>query len=249
MQTERQILVAGHRGCMAIRPENTMVSFQKAIELGVDMIEMDLNLTKDGHLVVIHDNTVDRTTDGTGFVRDKTLEEVLKLDAGIRFSSAYEGVRIPTFREYLELVSPYPDLLLNVEIKEKTAEALHLTVSMLKEFGLTERSWITCFDADILKDARRDYGFKTQGFPDNMLAHFEDGPDGTRSLLSSVGIPMDRVTQSLSEEYLNMGIAPWSWAVNDAESLQKSINAGIVLVTSNDPEVPLSILRRQGAHK
>lgn len=249
MQTERGMLVAGHRGCMAIRPENTMPSFQKAIELGVDMIEMDLNLTKDGHLVVIHDNTVDRTTDGTGFVHDKTLEEVRTLDAGVRFSEDYAGARIPTFREYLELVSACPELLLNVEIKEKTAEALRLAVSMLQEFGLAERSWITCFDADILKGARQAYGMKTQGFPDGMLAHFEAGADGTRTLLSSVGIPMDKVTKALADEYRQMGIEPWSWTVNDAETLQKSLDAGIALVTSNDPEVPLSILRRKGIHK
>ena len=79
-----EILVAGHRGMKALYPENTLLSMREALLHGVDMIETDLNLTKDKEVVVMHDNTVDRTTNGTGFIRDMTLEEFRRLN-GIPF--------------------------------------------------------------------------------------------------------------------------------------------------------------------
>lgn len=244
-----KILVAGHRGCLAKYPENTMVSFEKAIELGVDMIEMDINITKDKQLIVMHDNLVDRTTDGTGFSHDKTLEEIKSLDAGIRFSEKFAGTKVPTFREFMDLVSKSDSLLLNVEIKEKTFETVDLTIAMLKEYNFLDRCVITCFDAAIVKYAYTKYHMKTQGFPDDMMPNFEDGKNGTRSTLYSVGIPMARVTKELVESYNNENIKPWSWTVNDEETTLQSIESGITLVTSNDPEVPLRIFREKGLHK
>ena len=98
-QSPTHILVMGHRGLAARYPENTMLSFQKAAELGVDGIEMDLNRTSDGVLVVIHDTTVDRTTNGTGPVLNYTLQELRQLDAGA-------GERITTFAEFLDWIAP-----------------------------------------------------------------------------------------------------------------------------------------------
>ena len=82
---ENSVIVAGHRGVCAEYPENTMLSYRKAIELGVDQLEIDLNLTKDGHIVLIHDCTVDRTTEKSGRVRDYTLEEIRKISPRTRF--------------------------------------------------------------------------------------------------------------------------------------------------------------------
>lgn len=88
--------IIGHRGAAGYEPENTLLSFEKAINIGVDWIEFDLHRSADGHLVVIHDDTVDRTTDGHGNVSDMTLEELKRLDAG-------KGQQIPTFQEVIDL--------------------------------------------------------------------------------------------------------------------------------------------------
>ena len=117
-QSEENIFVAAHRGWSAKYPENTMLAFRKAVELGVDQIEMDIRVTKDGQLVVFHDETVDRVTNGTGKVCDFTLAELQQLDAGIKKGEEHKGAQIPTFRELMEFVKDVPGLTLDLELKE-----------------------------------------------------------------------------------------------------------------------------------
>lgn len=105
-----------HRGFSGKYPENTMLAFRKALECGADGIEMDVQLTKDGELVVIHDERVDRTTNGTGNVRDYTLEELQKLDASYIYSEEVGFQTIPTFDEYCRWVAGTP-LVTNIELK------------------------------------------------------------------------------------------------------------------------------------
>ena len=115
-QTVEKIGVTGHRGCKAYMAENTLESFREAFRLDVDVLEFDIHLTRDKVLVVMHDDLVDRTTDGTGCIHFKTLEEVKKLDAGVKFGQP--GLRIPTLREALECIvnEGAPEMILNVEI-------------------------------------------------------------------------------------------------------------------------------------
>ena len=110
--------VAAHRGTVEGVPENTMPAFESAYALGVDMIELDLHMTKDGEIVVIHDPTVDRTSDGHGLVSDMTLSELKRLDFGIRTDAKFQGTRIPTFREFLELTRRDDKMQFNFEFKD-----------------------------------------------------------------------------------------------------------------------------------
>ena len=112
-QSKNNIYVAAHRGWCSKYPENTMSAFKAALDIGVDQIETDVRITKDGHLVLIHDNTVDRTTNGKGFVHDMTLSELRELDAG-------NGEKIPTLKELMELVKDHPTVTLDIELKEST---------------------------------------------------------------------------------------------------------------------------------
>lgn len=93
-----------HRGFSGKYPENTMLAFKKAIESGVDGIELDVQLTKDGEVVIIHDETIDRTTDGKGLVSSYTYEELSKFDASFIYRNQIEFNKIPTLREYFELI-------------------------------------------------------------------------------------------------------------------------------------------------
>ncbi len=108
-----EFMIIGHRGAAGYEPENTLLSFRKAIDIGVDWIEFDLHRSADGHLVVIHDDTVDRTTDGHGKVRDMTLEELKKLDAG-------KGQQIPTLQEVIDLARGRVKMI--AEIKQEGIE-------------------------------------------------------------------------------------------------------------------------------
>ncbi|KRG13832.1 glycerophosphodiester phosphodiesterase [Lederbergia galactosidilytica] len=145
--------IFAHRGSSGTHPENTLAAFREAIRLGVDGIELDIQLTKDGELVVIHDYTLDRTTDGTGKLLDYTLEELKTFDAGIKFSPEFTGETIPTFREVLSLFQN-TDIKLNVEIKKPVKEETGIEEKMiqqLEEFNYINRSIISSFNHESLQ--------------------------------------------------------------------------------------------------
>ena len=108
--------IFAHRGFSGKYPENTMLAFEKAVELGVDGIELDVHLTKDNELVIIHDEDIKRTCDGEGLVKDMTLEELKKFDASATFRGVYGFNAIPTLREYFELVKD-TSVITNIELK------------------------------------------------------------------------------------------------------------------------------------
>ena len=112
--------ICAHRGASYYEPENTLRAFRRALEMGADRIEVDVRLTADGHIIALHDETVDRTTDGNGYARHMTLEEIRRLDAG-------KGEKIPTLREIINLVKDKADLLIDVKdlgMEDKLAETV-----------------------------------------------------------------------------------------------------------------------------
>ena len=114
--------VSGHRGARFIVPENTMTAFKYAIDLGVDSIETDIRFTKDKQLVIMHDETVDRTTDGHGYVREMTLEEFKKLNAARGYED-FAPEAPPTFEEFLQLCSQQENLFLNFELNVEALDS------------------------------------------------------------------------------------------------------------------------------
>ncbi len=123
LKIAKKPLIIAHRGYRAKYPENTLAAFEGAIKTGVDMIELDVLLTKDRKAVVIHDETLDRTTNGQGLVSDFALSELKALDAGSWFDARFKGERLPTLEEVLEMVDKRVSI--NVEIKRSAYEAHH----------------------------------------------------------------------------------------------------------------------------
>ncbi len=112
------MVILGHRGASAVAPENTLVAFRRALELGADGVELDVTLTRDGIPVIIHDDTLDRTTNGKGNVKNFTLEEIRQLDAGAWKGAEFRGEKIPTLDQVIDLfASTHPHPLLNIELK------------------------------------------------------------------------------------------------------------------------------------
>jgi glycerophosphoryl diester phosphodiesterase len=140
--------IIGHRGVPHLAPENTMASFEAAVKNGAEGLETDVQMTRDGELVLIHDETLDRTTDGSGFVAAHTLKELKSLDAGSRFNPAFKGERIPTLREFLEYVSG-KGLLINIEIKSGIVLYPGIEqklIDMLQSFGLGKNVIISSYN-------------------------------------------------------------------------------------------------------
>jgi glycerophosphoryl diester phosphodiesterase len=147
-----------HRGGARLWPENTLLAFQGALDLGIRYIETDVHLTRDGQIVVFHDHRLERTTDGTGFVRDHTLAELERLDAGYRFSpdgKAYpqraSGVRIPTLAEAIALD---PSLRLNIEIKERAGGLPAALFRFIEHEALHERVLVAAFEHALIREFR-----------------------------------------------------------------------------------------------
>ena len=256
-QSEKNIYVAAHRGWSEKYPENTMLAFRKAAELGVDQIEIDIRVTKDGQLVVIHDDTVDRVSNGTGKVCDFTLEELLQLDVGIKKAPEFAGIRIPTFVEFLEFVKDLPDMTVDFEIKEYNregplneyyAELCDRTLALIEEYGLTDRCVINSFGANVHQYIQQKYGNRYRHhvyYPESCMRALSRDPY-TYGYCCCV---FDKEKASF-DRIRSYGVQPWAGAsVKDNETVDWAIEMGAVLITCNNPDVVMDLLRQKGRHQ
>lgn len=152
-----QTQVCAHRGFSAIAPENTLAAFEWAIRAEADGIELDVHMTRDGQLVVLHDETVDRTTNGTGWVKDLTLLEMKQLDSGYWFDEAYMGQTIPTLAEVMELLCE-TNIWVNIELKNNIVLYAGMEEKVVQEidrFQMAERVILSSFNHYSLRHLHR----------------------------------------------------------------------------------------------
>ncbi|GHF56473.1 glycerophosphodiester phosphodiesterase [Streptomyces griseosporeus] len=199
-------LTIGHRGVMGVEPENTLRSFVAAERAGLDVIELDLHLSKDGALVVMHDADVDRTTDGSGPIAEKTLEELRELDAG-------NGERIPVFEEVLDAVRAP----LQAEIKD--VRAARSLAGVLTDRGVTDRVEVLSFhDEAIAEVARLVPGVRTA----LVAEHY--GPEVVERAVAvgaaTVCLDIQRLTLEVVERARKAGLRVCAWVVNTQQDLR-----------------------------
>ncbi|OGZ17997.1 MAG: hypothetical protein A2V72_00690 [Candidatus Nealsonbacteria bacterium RBG_13_37_56] len=200
-------LKIGHRGAKGLEPENTLRSFSKAIDLGVDMIEFDVRLTKDKKVVVIHDDKLDRTTNGKGLVKEKSLKEIKKLYAGKR-------ERIPTLEETLDSVAKR--VKVNIELKgEKTAES----VSKIIDKYLKNKKWplgyffVSSFNYQELEDFKKFQPKVKLGIiAENKETDFLKAAKQLRAF--SINLPMELINKKLVKNLHGKGFKIFAWTVN-----------------------------------
>lgn len=248
MDQGNKFYVAGHRGWMARYPQNTLLSFKKAIELGVDMLEFDIRLSRDGVMMIMHDLLLENTTNGQGPLSDYTCAELKQLDAGGKFAKEFEGLKIPTFEELCDLVRPYPDLLLNIEIKTAPddIEAADQAYAMVSRYGYLDRCVFNSFDARVVEHCHDRYQVRTHGFPAEYMQNFNLAPDGTYAKMWCIGLSMKWATPERVQEFLDRGIHPWCWSPDTEESALYALKTGLQLATCNDPAVMLRVAAQQG---
>ncbi|MGW3726397.1 glycerophosphodiester phosphodiesterase [Streptomyces sp. F001] len=216
-------LTIGHRGVMGVAPENTLRSFVAAEQAGLDVIELDLHLSKDGALVVLHDTEVDRTTDGTGPVAEKTLAELRALDAG-------QGERIPVFEEVLDAV----DAPLQAEIKD--VAAARALAEVMRERDLVERIEVSSFhDEAIAEIARLLPGVRT------ALIGSRYGTDIVERAVdagaATVCLNIRRLTLEVVEHAREAGLRIIGWVVNTQEHLRLVRALELDGATTDYPEI------------
>jgi glycerophosphoryl diester phosphodiesterase len=221
-----------HRGYSAIAPENTLPALIAAVRAGATLVEFDVRTTADGVPVVIHDRTVDRTTDGAGEVTDLTVDEVRALDAGSWFSPAYAGIRVPLLGEVLALLSASRLLL---EIKPPaTLEQVKVILAMVAEHGLLARTVLQSFDPDIVRLAREAAPDVPRGLL--RLRFAED----TVALARELGVAYVNppVADVLADPATVMaltaaGIAIMPWTANDIARWPELVEAGVAGLISD----------------
>ena len=242
----KKIVVEGHRGYCAKYPENTMISFEAAMDMGVDAIEFDVWLTADKVPVIIHDGNCKRTCGVDVHVRDLTLEEVKKLSAHYeeKFGDQYVGqdVQIPTLEEVLKkCAEKRPDILLGVEIKEYTEENVDITVAMLKEYGVYDKCFFYAWNARIVKYLKTKYDARTMGYPDFQMQEFQ--PDSYQ-YYREIGLALGIVKSEIFPIYQEKKLPIHMFCADTEEDVKMCIEKGADLITANDIVPILKVLGR-----
>jgi glycerophosphoryl diester phosphodiesterase len=237
------MLLIAHRGASGHAPENTMAAFKRAVTCGASFIETDLHLTRDARLVAIHDETVNRTTNGKGAVHEMTLAEIRRLDAGSWFGSEFSGERIPTLDEILGFAQKY-DAVFYLELKPLGSWGVeHVLVAGLRDSGQIARTVVISFDAAILAAAR-----KLE--PTLMTALLHDGQlekpleraleVGARQL----AVRADLISPWLLTAARKMDIQVVCWTVNHSSHMRLLMAAGVDGIISDYPDRLVAIEKR-----
>jgi glycerophosphoryl diester phosphodiesterase len=230
------LTLQAHRGAAGLAPENTLAAFRMAIELGVDGTELDLQTTKDGVVVAIHDDTVDRTTDGRGRIGDLALDEVKRLDAGGKFGAAFRGERIPTLREIVELVkaSGNERFRLILEIKfaaGREGEPTDLeerVLAVLRETDFLDRVVTQSFHHPSAAKMKR----LAPGVPAGLLVGQRRQPADPVAAVRGHGVDYyaphhSLVTPDLLRILHDEGIPVVTWTVNDPADMRRLMAMGL----------------------
>ncbi len=223
------ILKIGHRGAMGYAPENTLSSFKKALELNVDMIELDIHACKSGELVVIHNNKVDGTTNGQGYVAEKTFKELRGLDAG-------KGEKIPTLNEVLNFI----DKRVKVNIELKGANTTKPVCELVEDY-IKKKGWkyddflISSFDHYKLEEVNRlnpniKIGALIVGIPIGFAEFAE------RVNAYSVNLCMGSINQEFVNDAHDRGLKVYVWTVNDLDDIERMRSLGVDGIFSNFPD-------------
>ncbi|HOU12465.1 MAG TPA: glycerophosphodiester phosphodiesterase family protein [Anaerolineae bacterium] len=234
--------VLGHRGASHAAPQNTLAAFREAAAVGADGIELDVHLSRDGVPVVIHNDTVDATTDGKGLVCELTLAQLKALDAGGRFDARFTGERIPTLEEVLAEVGAR--LLINIELKAgHTAALAPAVVDLVKRMGMTTRVWFSSFKPYALYRARA----LAPEIPCGLLY----GPLNPGTLLLRPFTPhealhpyKDMLTARSIRRAHQRGLRVFTWTLDDPVAARRLAAWGIDGIITNEPALILEALRK-----
>lgn len=244
--TKRPLIIA-HRGASGLAPENTLTAFEKAIEIGVDRIEMDLRQSIDGEVVVIHDKTIRRTTNGWGSVRKLSLKRLQKYSAGSWFDPDFSPERIPTFRDVLELVNGRTKLLL--EIKEGSPYHPNIEkniLDLINEYNAHEWCIVQSFNDKVLQNFRKlphlnsDVQKLFEAFI--PVAPFYGGSRFSYKRIKSYGFAEE---VNINYRYVNplvvrkvhqLGKKVNVWTVNETANLKKYVDMGVDGIITDYPD-------------
>lgn len=252
--------VIAHQGGNHLWPDDTMVAFENAVAIGVDALEMDVHATSDGVLVVIHDESVDRTTNGTGLVKEMTYAELGELDAAYNWPHHIEtddhpyrgqGVRIPTLEEVLRA---FPDVPMTIEIKQADPPVVTEFGELLQRFDREQNTIVASFHPEVMRDFREQFpDFATSGVEPEIRAFYVMKtifagwlypPPMEAFQVPETSGSLEVITPRFVRAAHRRGINVQVWTVNDAESMRRVLDAGVDGIITDRPDLLLEVLGR-----
>ena len=251
-------MVIAHRGGRSLGPENTLITYQRAVDLGVDVLEIDVRLTKDNDLAVIHDKTVDRTTNGSGPVETYTMAELKKLDAAYRwkpervnsFPLRSKGIRIPNLVEVFEA---FPQMRINIEIKTPNPATVARLCQTIQENERVTNVLVASFDAGALEQFRSLCpDVATSAGASEAILFYALQRTNLESAYSpkaeALQVPenygdLKVVDNRFLEASANRNMRVQVWTINDASSMKRLIKHGVNGIMTDYPERLLMVLR------
>lgn len=255
------VVAVAHRGGSALRPENTVPAFDHGVALGADWLECDIHLSRDGEAVVLHDSTLDRTTDATGAVEDFTADALARVDAGARFGADQgwpyrgQGIGIPTLRFLLRRYSTLPFL---VEIKGERIEVADRALAVIRECDADDRVVVAGFDDGVLRHVRQVAPhLLTSASRGEVQAALSRTAHSMEPLLTGYAVLQvpfvfrgERVlTEALVRLARQAGIPVHSWIVDQPEDIQMVIDWGVSGVISDRPDLAVHAVRQANARR
>lgn len=237
-------MIIGHRGAKGLAPENTLAAFQIAADLRIDGVEFDIQRTRDGHLIVFHDEDTVRVTGQAGLVEELTLETIKNLDAGSTFDPAFAGERVPTLHEAFDSLRQ-TELLLFIELKEpwRFPGIVAELAAMIRDFDLVERVQVRSFYHDALHELYHvDPEISLSSLWLDRIPADEDVTFKTINVLYSLYAPGDIARVQAR------GQQATAWVVNDLQKAQELFDAAIDGLTSDYPDRLMALVNNTPTH-
>jgi glycerophosphoryl diester phosphodiesterase len=253
------VWVMAHRGGRGLWPENTLYAFERAVESGVDILEMDIHSTKDGTIILLHDSTVDRTTDGTGPVNDINLTDLKKLNAGYHWT-ADEGLTYPYRSQNIvvptleEVFLAFPDFHLNIEIKQTQPPITGPLCETIREFNMVNNVLIASFNMDTIKEFRNTCPEVATTAGENevrmlyvlsrlYLGKLYNPPAEAVQVpeyRGDIHVATDRFVRAAH----NRNIAVHVWTINDKSDMLRMLDIGVDGIITDNPDRLMALLGR-----
>jgi glycerophosphoryl diester phosphodiesterase len=239
---EDPLIVTAHRGASSVAPENTLSAMIAAVEAGADFAELDVRLTRDGQVVLLHDRTLDRTTNGTGDVWDFTLEELRSLEAGSWFSEEYDGEPIPTLREVIRYARGRLSLNIEIKVSREEPTIAAAVADILRSEGCGGSCLITSFSREIVEEVKRIAPEIQTGFIFGS-DYPADVFDGDWEILS---VNIEAVDSAFVASAREAGKSVHVWTVDDRDEIIRLIGLGVNGIISNRPALVREVLADAG---
>jgi len=254
IRPERPLVIA-HRGYSRVAPENTLPAYRRAIEAGADMVEMDINLTRDGELVLIHDHFLERTTNGKGLVQDYILEEIKQLDAGYHFQPRVEGARIPTVEEAIQLINE-AGVLVCLEIKggnsQHACAIAEKLLQLIRKYNAFDWANICSYYPEAIALAKRlapELVTSRERLPDDSPFDIKDAVKQALECNSPVMLSDFEILKPGDIDDLHKaGIAMWTWNPFELEDIHAVIEQHTDGVMGDNPEAARAIVDSMQFH-